>query len=95
LQSRQETAELDERLDVNQRRPKAEVCAVRAEHPGWQRADRVIRKLAEDVFAVTIPFSLLHPQRLTEQRVPAVVDGNGLKMMCIMLLIRPASAKRI
>jgi hypothetical protein len=47
------------------------------------------------MFTVAIPHPLLNAERLTKQRMPAIVNRCRLEMMCIMWLIRQASAKAL
>lgn len=75
---------LDQSLDANQRLSYRELLAVAVEHPRRKLADRVVRQLTQDPFAVTMSLSGSHLQRLPIQRMPGVVDRDGLKMMCIM-----------
>jgi hypothetical protein len=57
----------------------------RTEHPGGKRADGAIRQLTEDdVLTVTISSTFAHTQPFAHERVPAIVNGDRLKMMCIM-----------
>ena len=59
-------AKRGERFNGNQRRAEREVRGFRPEHPAGQRANRSVRKFAEDVFTVAILHPLVNTQRLTE-----------------------------
>jgi hypothetical protein len=84
LQGRQQIAKVSEGTNCDQWGTQREVDALRAKHPGWERTNGLVGQLAEDVFAMTILHAFDYAQRLPKKRMPAIVDGGGLRMMGIM-----------
>jgi hypothetical protein len=70
------------------------VAIRRLKHPSGQHTDRVIRETAEDILAVPIALAATDRQRLAMERMPPIRDRDTLKMMGIMWLARPVSARR-
>jgi hypothetical protein len=65
-QGSDQVAKRGERFNGNQRGSEWEVHSFRPEHPTGQRANRSVRKLAEDVVPVAILHALVNAQCLTE-----------------------------
>ena len=66
LQGSNQVAKRGHRCHRNHRAPERKVQAVCLKHPGRQRANRPIRKLAENVLTVAILHPLVDTQCLTE-----------------------------
>jgi hypothetical protein len=61
-----QVAKRGERFNGNQRGAERKVHGFRLEHPTGQRANRSVRKFAEDVFTVAVLHALVNTQRLPE-----------------------------
>ena len=84
LQSRKQMLKFDQRFHRNLWRAKRKLRALWGQHPGRNGEHAAVDKLAYGAFTA-LPFLVLeNAQRMAEQRVPTIVDRDGLKNMGIM-----------
>src|SRR5215469_27059 len=93
LPSSQYIAEFRECLNRNEGRAHRKLCTLCAEHPHRKGTECVVGKLTENQFSIARFHPPVYAQRLTKQRMPAVVHRHRFKTMCIMFQVRQALGK--
>ena len=84
LQSRKQMLKFDQRFHRNLWMAKRKLRALWIQHPGRNGEHAAIDKLAYGAFTALLFLALVNAQRMAEQRVPTIVDRDGLKNMGIM-----------
>jgi hypothetical protein len=84
LEGRKEVPKLQQRRHGDLRRAERKLGACRTQHPYGDRECRAIGELTDYALAMCPLLALTNLQGLAEERVPSIVDRDGLEMMGIM-----------
>jgi hypothetical protein len=84
LQGAEQSSKLRQRIDGNQRGANHELKTGWIEHPWRQRTDCLVGKPNVNAIGGAESMATVNANTLPKQRVPAVVDRQNLKIVCIM-----------